>query len=248
MSPSSWSWRSAPLRRSGRAAPGRGRPPGPTPAGESEQDTGALAAALTDGIDARDGTFGGYLPALLAGIVVPITIVVSVVTIDLTSALVLIVTLPLIPMFMVLIGLAARVAMRNRFVALTALSSQRLTVLQGLTVVRVTGSAPRVGAAVRAAAERLRATTLEALRGAFISAMALSIVIVPVRALSVGKGVSRYLERRAGHDVALRVVDLRQHAFNRLLPQAPAGLARWRPCWSSTSQPPTWMRSPDGGS
>lgn len=180
---------------------------------------------------------------------VPITIVVSVVTIDLTSALVLIVTLPLIPMFMVLIGLAARVAMRNRFVALTALSSQLLTVLQGLTVVRVTGSAPRVGAAVRAAAERLRATTLEALRGAFISAMALSIVIVSVRALSVGKGVSRYLERRAGHDVALRVVvDLRQHAFNRLLLQAPAGLARWRPCWSSTSQPPTWMRSPDGGS
>ncbi|TVP75311.1 MAG: thiol reductant ABC exporter subunit CydC, partial [Nitriliruptor sp.] len=57
----------------------------------------------------------------------------------------------------------------------------------------------------------------------------LTAVIVSVRALSILKGVSRYVERLAGHDVALRVVvDLRSHAYARLLPQAPAGLARWR--------------------
>ncbi|MEX2551352.1 MAG: thiol reductant ABC exporter subunit CydC [Nitriliruptoraceae bacterium] len=57
----------------------------------------------------------------------------------------------------------------------------------------------------------------------------LTVVIVSVRALSLGKGVSRYVERLSGHDVALRVVvDLRHHAYLRLLPQAPAGLARFR--------------------
>ncbi len=146
------------------------------PPGASEEDTGALAAALTDGIDALDGTFGGYLPALLSGIIVPATIVVYVLTIDPTSAVVLIVTLPLIPLFMVLIGLAARAATRKRFRALTALSGQLLTVLQGLTTVRVTRSATRVGQAVREAAERLRRTTLETLRVAFISALALELL------------------------------------------------------------------------
>ena len=146
------------------------------PPGTSEEDTGALAAALTDGIDALDGTFGGYLPALLSGIIVPVTIVVYVVTVDPTSAVVLIITLPLIPLFMVLIGLAARAATRKRFRALTALSGQLLTVLQGLTTVRVTRSANRVGAAVREAAERLRRTTLETLRVAFVSALALELL------------------------------------------------------------------------
>jgi ATP-binding cassette, subfamily C, bacterial CydCD len=146
------------------------------PPGDAQQDTGALAAALTDGIDALDGTFGGYLPALLTGIIVPITIVVYVVTIDLTSALILVVTLPLIPLFMVLIGLASRAATRKRFAALTGLSSQLLVVLQGLTIVRVTRSSTRVGEAVRAAAERLRTTTLETLRVAFISALALEML------------------------------------------------------------------------
>ena len=146
------------------------------PPGTSEEDTGALAAALTDGIDALDGTFGGYLPALLSGIIVPLTIVVYVLTVDPTSAVVLIITLPLIPLFMVLIGLAARAATRKRFRALTALSGQLLTVLQGLTTVRVTRSANRVGAAVREAAERLRRTTLETLRVAFVSALALELL------------------------------------------------------------------------
>lgn len=184
------------------------------PPGESEQDTGALAAALTDGIDALDGTFGGYLPALLAGIVVPITIVIYVVTVDLTSALVLIVTLPLIPMFMVLIGLAARVATRKRFSALTALSSQLLTVLQGLTVVRVTRSAPRVGTAVRAAAERLRTTTLETLRVAFISAMALEMLAsLGVATLAVIAGVRLAEGTGIGFEAVLIALLLAPEAF-----------------------------------
>ncbi|MFP4149700.1 MAG: thiol reductant ABC exporter subunit CydD, partial [Nitriliruptoraceae bacterium] len=146
------------------------------PPGEVDEDTGGLAAALTDGIDALDGVFGGYLPALLAGVIIPVTIVVYVATLDPTSALVLIITLPLIPLFMVLIGLAARAATRRRFRALTGLSGQLLTVLQGLTVVHVARAGERVAVAVRAGAERLRTTTLETLRVAFLSALALELL------------------------------------------------------------------------
>ncbi|MEX2550782.1 MAG: ABC transporter transmembrane domain-containing protein, partial [Nitriliruptoraceae bacterium] len=146
------------------------------PPGEGEEDTGELAGMLTDGIDALDGIFAGYLPAVLAGVLVPASIVVFVATVDVTSAIVLIVTLPLIPVFMVLIGLAARAATRRRFRALTALSSELLRVLQGLTTVRVSRAADRVGHHVRDAAERLRTTTLETLRIAFLSALALEVL------------------------------------------------------------------------
>ena len=184
------------------------------PPGDAHQDTGALAAALTDGIDALDGTFGGYLPALLAGVIVPATIVVYVVTIDVTSALVLLVTLPLIPLFMVLIGLASRAATRKRFAALTALSSQLLMVLQGLTVVRVTRSSTRVGEAVRAAAERLRTTTLETLRVAFISALALEMLAaLGVATVAVIAGVRLAEGTGIGFEAVLIALLLAPEAF-----------------------------------
>jgi ATP-binding cassette, subfamily C, bacterial CydCD len=138
--------------------------------------TGELAGTLTEGIDALDGTFRGYLPALVAGVVVPIAIVGWLVRVDLTSAVTLAVTLPLIPVFMVLIGLAARAATRRRFRALTALSGHLLAVLQGLTTIRVVRATDRIGAVVREAGERLRRTTLETLRVAFVSALALELL------------------------------------------------------------------------
>jgi ATP-binding cassette, subfamily C, bacterial CydCD len=185
------------------------RPPGAT-----EQDTGALASALTDGIDALDGTFGGYLPALLSGIIVPVTIVVYVVTIDPTSAVVLLVTLPLIPIFMVLIGLAARSATRRRFRALTGLSGQLLTVLQGLTAVKVARAGDRVGAAVRGAAERLRRTTLETLRVAFLSALALELLAaLSVATVAVIAGVRLAEATGIGFEPVLIALLLAPEAF-----------------------------------
>ena len=144
--------------------------------GEGDDATGELTSALTDGIDALDGTFGGYLPALVSGVIVPVMIVGWLVGVDVTSAAVLAVTLPLIPVFMVLIGLAARSATRRRFRALTALSGQLLAVLQGLTTIRVARATGRIGAVVREAGERLRRTTLETLRIAFLSALALELL------------------------------------------------------------------------
>jgi ATP-binding cassette, subfamily C, bacterial CydCD len=158
--------------------------------GEGDTSTGAAVSALTEGIDALDGTFGGYLPALVAGAIVPVTIVVWLLRVDLLSAAILAFTLPLIPLFMVLIGLAARAATRRRFRSLTELSGHLLAVLQGLTTIRVARAGDRVAQVVRDAGERLRVTTLEALRIAFVSALALELLAaLAVATVAVTAGV-----------------------------------------------------------
>jgi ABC-type transport system involved in cytochrome bd biosynthesis fused ATPase/permease subunit len=228
------------------------------PPGEAGQDTGALAAALTDGIDALDGTFGGYLPALISGVVVPVTIVVYVVTIDPTSAVVLLVTLPLIPVFMVLIGLAARAATRRRFRALTGLSGQLLAVLQGLTTVQVTRSGARVGAAVREAAERLRRTTLETLRVAFLSALALELLAaLSVATVAVIAGVRLAEATGIGFEPVLIALLLAPEAFWPLRQVGPSSTPTrtGRPppigCWTCSRttrrHPPREVRRRGGG-
>jgi ATP-binding cassette, subfamily C, bacterial CydCD len=158
--------------------------------GEGDTSTGAAASALTEGIDALDGTFGGYLPALVTGVIVPVAIVVWLARVEPLSAVILAVTLPLIPLFMVLIGLAARAATRRRFRALTELSGHLLAVLQGLTTIRVARAGDRVARVVRDAGERLRVTTLEALRVAFVSALALELLAaLAVATVAVTAGV-----------------------------------------------------------
>lgn len=160
------------------------------PPGELPGTTGALASTLTDGIDALDGTFGGYLPALVAGAVIPLALVGWVLPVDPISGAVLAVTLPLIPVFMVLIGLAARASTRARFRALTELSGHLLGVLQGLPTIRVSRASARVGRAVRDAAERLRCTTMATLRVAFLSALILELLAaLAVATVAVVAGV-----------------------------------------------------------
>jgi ATP-binding cassette, subfamily C, bacterial CydCD len=173
--------RTAVVDRLTRRAPGEG---------EGDSTTGAAVSALTEGIDALDGTFGGYLPALASGAIVPVAIVAWLVGVEPLSALILAVTLPLIPLFMVLIGLAARAATRRRFRSLTELSGHLLAVLQGLTTIRVALAGDRVARVVRDAGERLRVTTLEALRIAFVSALALELLAaLAVATVAVTAGV-----------------------------------------------------------
>ncbi len=174
---------------------------------------GELAAELTEGIDTLDGTFGGYLPAIVRGAVIPVAIVVVLLPIELTSALILLVTLPLIPVFMVLVGLAARGATRRRFRALSELSGHLLAVLEGLGTIRLLGAVDRVGVQVRQAAERLRRTTLETLRVAFLSALVLELLAaLAVATVAVVAGV-RLAEGLGSFEPVLLALLLAPEAF-----------------------------------
>ena len=75
------------------------------PAGPGAHSPGETAALITRGIDALDGYYARYLPQLVLAVIVPVAVLLTVLGQDLLSTLIIAVTLPLIPVFMVLIGM-----------------------------------------------------------------------------------------------------------------------------------------------
>ena len=109
------------------------------PGGLAEDRTGELAVLATDGIDALDGYFTRYLPQLVLAVIVPLVVLVAVLSQDWISAAIIAVTVPLIPLFMVLIGMATRHATGRRMRALQQLAGHFLDVVAGLTTLKMFG-------------------------------------------------------------------------------------------------------------
>ena len=106
------------------------------PAGIHEESTGEIVSTATQGVEALDGFTGQYLPqAVLAGLV-PITILAVVFPIDVLSGVILLLTGPLIPFFMVLIGKAAEWVTRQQYTALGRMSAYFLDTIQGLATLK----------------------------------------------------------------------------------------------------------------
>ncbi|GCE40290.1 Transport ATP-binding protein CydD [Rhodococcus wratislaviensis] len=148
-----------------------------------------IATVLTRGIDGLVPYLTGYLPALvLAGTLTPATLAVIAFQ-DLTSAAIIFVTLPLIPVFMILIGLLTRGKAAKTLTAMTALSSQLLDLLAGLPTLRALGREQGPATRVRELGDAHRRTTMSALRVAFLSSMVLELLAtlcVALVAVSIG--------------------------------------------------------------
>lgn len=128
-----------------------------------------IATVLTRGLDGLGDYLTGYVPALLLAVTLtPITIVV-IATQDLTSAVIVVVTLPLIPIFMILIGFLTRGKADRTLSAMTALSSQLLDLVAGLPTLRALGRERGPEARIRELGDDHRRTTMSALRVAFLS-------------------------------------------------------------------------------
>ncbi|MBM7458162.1 thiol reductant ABC exporter subunit CydD [Rhodococcus coprophilus] len=128
-----------------------------------------IATVLTRGLDGLRDYLTGYLPALvLAVVLTPVTIVVIALH-DLTSAIIIVVTLPLIPIFMILIGLLTKGKADRTLDAMTTLSSQLLDLVAGLPTLRALGREQGPAERVRELGEDHRRTTMSALRVAFLS-------------------------------------------------------------------------------
>ncbi|HET8992213.1 MULTISPECIES: thiol reductant ABC exporter subunit CydD [unclassified Rhodococcus (in: high G+C Gram-positive bacteria)] len=128
-----------------------------------------IATVLTRGLDGLGDYLTGYIPALLLAVTLtPITIVV-IATQDLTSALIVVITLPLIPIFMILIGVLTKGKADRTLSAMTTLSSQLLDLVAGLPTLRALGRERGPEARVRQLGEDHRRTTMSALRVAFLS-------------------------------------------------------------------------------
>ncbi|MFJ9739381.1 thiol reductant ABC exporter subunit CydD [Streptomyces sp. NPDC101166] len=142
----------------------------------SGQRTGSLVALATRGVDALDDYFARYLPQLGLAVVVPVAVLARIVTEDWVSAAIIVATLPLIPVFMVLIGWATQSRMDRQWRLLSRLSGHFLDVVAGLPTLKVFGRAKAQAESIRRITGEYRRATLRTLRIAFISSFALELL------------------------------------------------------------------------
>ncbi|GAX54185.1 ABC transporter [Streptomyces olivochromogenes] len=155
----------------------------------SGQRTGSLVALATRGVDALDDYFSRYLPQLGLAFVVPVAVLARIVTEDWVSAAIIVVTLPLIPVFMALIGWATRAQMDRQWRLLSRLSGHFLDVVAGLPTLKVFGRAKAQAESIRRITGEYRQATMRTLRIAFLSSFALELlatISVALVAVTIG--------------------------------------------------------------
>ena len=138
--------------------------------------TGELTHTLIEGIESLEAYFSQYLPQLVLAVLVPLLVLVFVFPLDWLSAMILLITGPLIPLFMILIGNAADALTRKQFRELGWLSAHFLDVLQGLTTLKIFGRSREQIETIARVSEQYRITTIRVLRIAFLSAFALEMI------------------------------------------------------------------------
>lgn len=158
--------------------------------GPDAPDTGELTSLATRGVDALDAYFARYLPQLGLAVVVPVAVLARIVSADWISALVIVLTLPLIPLFMALIGWATQSRMDRQWRLLSRLSGHFLDVVAGLPTLKVFGRAKAQAESIRAITADYRRATLRTLRIAFLSSFALELLsTLSVALVAVGIGM-----------------------------------------------------------
>ncbi len=159
------------------------------PAGLEGSETGRISTLLTTGIDALDGYFARYLPQLFLAVIVPVAVIAVVAGADWVSAVLIAVSLPLIPIFMALVGATTRDRTMARMRSLQKLAGHFLDIVAGLPTLKVFGRAKAQARAIADVTDRYRATTLATLRLTFLSSLILELlatVSVALVAVAVG--------------------------------------------------------------
>jgi ATP-binding cassette subfamily C protein CydCD len=146
------------------------------PAYTRGERTGDLTTAAVEGIEALDAYFSQYLPQLVITALVPLSILIFVFPIDLLSGIILLVTAPLIPFFMVLIGKGAEIVTNRQYETLSRLSAHFLDSLQGLTTLKVFGQSKTHAKSIAKVSDQFRDRTMAVLRITFLSALALELL------------------------------------------------------------------------
>ena len=153
------------------------------------RSTGGIAQLTGRGIDALDAYFARYLPQLLLAVVVPIVLGAVILSQDLLAAAIVAFTLPLIPLFMVLVGWYTQGKVDRQWRTLAVLSGYFLDVVAGLPTLKVFGRAKAQAANIRQVGDRYRKATMRVLRVSFLSSLVLELLAtlsVAIVAVSIG--------------------------------------------------------------
>lgn len=146
------------------------------PAYTRAQRTGDLTTAAVEGIEALDAYYSQYLPQLVITTLIPISILIVVFPLDWISGIVMLITAPLIPFFMVLIGKGAEIVTKRQYETLSLLSAHFLDSLQGLTTLKLFGRSRSHVQNIAQVSDQYRDVTLGVLRITFLSALALELL------------------------------------------------------------------------
>ncbi|WP_181784517.1 thiol reductant ABC exporter subunit CydD, partial [Pseudonocardia pini] len=177
------------------------------------RDAGALVTLATRGLDALDDYFARYLPQLVLAVLVPVAVLVVVAGADWVSALVIAVTLPLIPLFMALVGMHTQARTARQWALLEKLGGHFLDVVEGLPTLALFRRAKAEAALVRKVTDQHREATMGTLRVAFLSAFVLEVLATLAVALVAVEVGFRLLYGRLDLETALLVLILAPEAY-----------------------------------
>lgn len=159
------------------------------PGGVPGFPTARIAALVGPGLDALDDYFARYLPQLVLTLIATPAFIAAAWLADPLSGLILVLVLPLIPVFMALIGMATAAVQRRQWDSLTALSRGFLEIVGGLSTLVVFGRAERQTARIRRITDEYRRGTMKVLRVTFLSGFTLELAAslsVALVAVSIG--------------------------------------------------------------
>ncbi|WP_242445332.1 ABC transporter transmembrane domain-containing protein [Chromatium okenii] len=143
------------------------------PAYLATERSGALVETLTKGIDDLEGYYARFLPTMTLTMILPLALLTVVLPMDWLAGAVLLITAPMIPLFMILIGSGAEVRNQRQWKQLARMSAHFLDVIQGLTTLKLFGASRREVAVIAKISDDYRISTMQVLRIAFLSSAVL---------------------------------------------------------------------------
>ena len=178
------------------------------PAALDGVQSGEIAAAAVGGVEALEAWFARYLPQVVLACVVPLAVIAWSATIDVTSALIMLATLPLVPLFMVLVGWYTERRTAERYAALVRLSTHFLDVVRGLPTLRAFNRGAAQAQRIAEVSDEYRRATMATLRVSFLSGAVLDLAAtLGVALIAVTVGV-RLVEGDLGLEAGLTVLVL----------------------------------------
>ena len=159
------------------------------PAWLARESSGVWVTRLVDGTEALEAYYARYLPQMASASLLPVVVLVAMFPSDWLAATVLLLSAPLVPFFMMLVGKAAERASQHRWSVLTRLGAQFNDLLQGLVTLRLFGAGDRARLLLETGSEAYRRGTMAVLRVAFLSSLVLEFfatVSIAVVAVLIG--------------------------------------------------------------
>jgi len=179
----------------------------------ASQRGGEITTLATTGLDALDAYFARYLPQLVLACFVPLAVLARVTAADWESGLVIAVTLPLVPLFAILIGSFSKARTQRQWQLLARLGGHFLDVVEGLPTLKAFGRAKAQAAVIRRVTSEHRTATMAVLRVTFLSALVLELAAALATALVAVEVGLRLLTGHIEYETALLVLLLTPEAY-----------------------------------